>query len=133
MFPRARYVVHPDALDFALARRDRPHIRRCVEPLLDRFELARRRGRARARRRELARCPATIQGMRASASRSDGERAELIADIAPHPALLDRPEWAFAFDDLPQTSTRAELVEELVDSDCLLVCGHFPGAGSAVS
>ena len=61
--------------------------------------------------------------------RSGGERAELIADMAPHPALLDRPEWVFAFDDVPQTTTRAELVEELVDRDPLLVCGHFPGSG----
>ncbi len=128
MFPRARYVVHPDGLDFALARRDRPHIRRCVEPLLDRFEWPGDEAELAPGVRARA-LPGHYPGHAGFGIRSDGERAELIADIAPHPALLDRPEWAFAFDDLPQTSTRAELVEELVDSDCLLVCGHFPGSG----
>jgi hypothetical protein len=37
-FPRARYVVHRDALAFARDRRELPHIKRCVEPLADRFE-----------------------------------------------------------------------------------------------
>jgi hypothetical protein len=35
----------------------------------------------------------------------------------------------FSFDDVPQTTTRGELVEQLVDTDCLIVCGHFPGSG----
>ena len=36
LFPRARYVVHADALAFALTR-DVAHIRRCVVPLADAF------------------------------------------------------------------------------------------------
>ena len=44
----------------------------------------------------------------------------------PHPALLDRPEWVFAFDELEQTSTRAQLIEEVVDNDGFVVCGHYP-------
>ena len=47
----------------------------------------------------------------------------------PHPALLDRPEWVFAFDELDQTPTRAQLVEEVVDNDGFVVCGHYPGSG----
>ena len=39
-FPRARYVVHADALAFTRTRPELPHIRRCVEPLADRFETA---------------------------------------------------------------------------------------------
>ena len=61
--------------------------------------------------------------------RSAGARAELIGDILPHPALLDRPEWVFAYDDLEQTGTRSSLIAELVDSDCIVVCGHYPGSG----
>ena len=61
--------------------------------------------------------------------RSEGARAELIGDLAPHPALLDRTEWVFAFDEVEQKPTRAALVEELVDSDCLLICGHYPESG----
>jgi glyoxylase-like metal-dependent hydrolase (beta-lactamase superfamily II) len=128
MFGRAGYVVHPDALAFALERPDRSHIRRCVEPLLDRFEW-------RGDEDELApgvrlrALPGHYPGHVGVSIRSGGERAELIADMAPHPALLDRPERVFSFDDVPQTTTRAELVEQLVDTDCLIVCGHFPGSG----
>jgi glyoxylase-like metal-dependent hydrolase (beta-lactamase superfamily II) len=61
--------------------------------------------------------------------RSNGEEAVLIADAAPHPALLDRPDWVYAFDDAPQTTTRAELIAELVDRDVLAICGHYPGSG----
>jgi len=127
-FPRARYLVHPDALTWARSDPDSPHRRRCVEPLAGRFEWP-------GDDVELARgirtrlLPGHTPGHVGLVVRSRGAAAELFADIAPHPALLDRPEWVFAFDDLPQTSTRAELVEELVDADCLLVCGHFPGSG----
>ena len=61
--------------------------------------------------------------------RSEGVRAELIGDIAPHPALLDQTAWAFAYDDVEQTSTRAGLVEDVLDTDCIVACGHYPGSG----
>jgi glyoxylase-like metal-dependent hydrolase (beta-lactamase superfamily II) len=128
VFPRARYFVHPDALAFALERPDRPHIRRCVEPLLDRFEWPGDEDELAPGVRPRA-LPGHYPGHVGVSIRSGGEHAELIADVAPHPALLDRPEWVFALDDLPQTTTRAELVEELLDRDPLLVCGHFPGSG----
>ena len=58
-------------------------------------------------------------------------KALLIGDAAPHPALLDQPEWHFRYDhDAPLASaTRAALVESVVDTDTLVVCGHYPGTG----
>jgi len=56
-------------------------------------------------------------------------RALLIADAAPHPALLDECGWHFKYDyDAPLASeTRAALVDSVVDTDTLVVCGHYPG------
>ena len=127
-FPNARYLVHREALAFARTNPDRPHIRRCVEPLDDRFELL-------DGDTELAPgvtafvAPWHYPGHMGVRIRSNGAEAVQIADIAPHPALLDRPEWVYAFDDAPQTTTRAELIGELVDRDVLTICGHYPGSG----
>ena len=127
-FPNARYLVHPDALAFALARPDRPHIRRCVTPLLDRFEDA-------VAGAELlpgvtpVPLPGHYPGHMGLRISSGGVEAVAIADIAAHPALFERPEWVFAYDDMEQTGTRTELVPELVDSDVVVICGHFPGSG----
>jgi glyoxylase-like metal-dependent hydrolase (beta-lactamase superfamily II) len=127
-FPRARYVTHPDALAFALARPDRPHIKRCLEPLLDRIKPA-------SDGIELApgviarALPGHYPGHMGVSIRSEGERAELIADTVPHPALLDERAWVFALDDFEPTPTRAHLVEEVLDTDCVVVCGHYPGSG----
>jgi len=128
-FPRARYVVHPDALAYALADPERAHIRRCVEPLADRFEWPGDDVEVAPGVRPRA-LPGHYPGHHGLTIYSRGARAELIADIAPHPALLDRPEWVFAFDDADGASvTRAELVGELVDSETYVVCGHYPGSG----
>ncbi len=127
-FPRARYVVHPDGLAYALEKSDRPQVQRCIVPLAERFEWP-------GDDAELAPgvavrvLPGHYPGHAGVSVRSGGERAELIADSAPHPALLDRPEWRFAFDEIPQTTTRGALIEDVVDIDCLLVCGHYPGSG----
>ena len=128
LFPNARYLVHREALAFARSNPDRPHIRRCVEPLVDRFELL-------DGDTELAVgvtavvAPGHYPGHMGLRLRSNGAEAMMIADVAPHPALLDRPEWVYAFDDAPQTTTRAELIAELVDGDVLTICGHYPGSG----
>ena len=127
-FRRARYVVHPDALSFALSNPDRDHIERCVAPLVDRFEWVDETVELAPGVRPRA-LPGHYPGHMGLSIASDGARAELIADIAPMPALLERPEWVFAWDDMEQTSTRAALVDELVDTDCLAACGHFPGSG----
>lgn len=127
-FPNARYLVHREALAFARTNPDRPHISRCVEPLVGRFELL-------DTDTELAPgvnafvAPGHYPGHMGVRIRSNGEEAVLIADVAPHPALLDRPEWVYAFDDGPQTTTRVELIAELLDRDILAICGHYPGSG----
>jgi hypothetical protein len=62
---------------------------------------------------------------------SAGQEATLVADVVPHAALLERPEWVFAFDEDSSANapTRAALVEDLRRRDGLVVCGHYPGSG----
>jgi glyoxylase-like metal-dependent hydrolase (beta-lactamase superfamily II) len=128
LFPSARYLVHREALAFARTHADRPHIRRSVEPLVERFELL-------DTDTELAPgvsafvAPGHYPGHMGVRIRSNGAEAVMIVDVAPHPALLDRPEWVYAFDDAPQTTTRGQLIAELVDHDVLAICGHYPGSG----
>jgi glyoxylase-like metal-dependent hydrolase (beta-lactamase superfamily II) len=45
--------------------------------------------------------------------------------------LLDEPDWAYVsdFDSDRCAATRRRLVPELVDSDVLVVCGHYPAGG----
>lgn len=129
-FPRARYVVHRDALAFARTQAERPHIRRCVLPLLDRFETI--DGEV-----ELAPgvtafvAPGHYPGHMALRLDSAGAAAILIADAAVHPALLDEPGWLYAFDGDPGrcAETRHSLLSELVDRDVVVACGHYPGSG----
>jgi glyoxylase-like metal-dependent hydrolase (beta-lactamase superfamily II) len=128
LFPNARYLVHREALEFARSSPDRPHIRRCVEPLVDRFELLEADADLAPGLTAFG-APGHYPGHMGLRIRSNGADAVMIADIAPHPALLDRPEWVYAFDDAPQTTTRAALIDELVDRDVLAICGHYPGSG----
>jgi glyoxylase-like metal-dependent hydrolase (beta-lactamase superfamily II) len=127
-FPRARYVVHPDAVAHAMSNPDRPQIQRCVVPLLDRFEDA-------VPGADVIPGVAVVEleghypGHVGARIRSNGEEALLLGDIAPHPALLDRVEWVFTYDEVAQTATRARLVEEVADSEIVVVCGHYPGSG----
>ncbi len=129
-FPRARYVVHRDALAFARDRRELPHIARCVEPLVDRFDVI-------AGETELATGIVTLPlpghypghtGLRIS---SGGAEAVLMADTAVHPALLEHPGWNYVsdLDHGPCVETRRALVDELADTDVLVACGHYPGSG----
>ncbi len=62
---------------------------------------------------------------------SEGERAALIADAVPHPALLDRPDWRFTYDHDVELAarTRERLTASVVNTDTVVVCGHFPGSG----
>jgi glyoxylase-like metal-dependent hydrolase (beta-lactamase superfamily II) len=62
---------------------------------------------------------------------SGSARALLIADAAPHPALLDQTDWHFRYDfNAPLASaTRATMVDAVVDTGTLVVCGHYPGSG----
>jgi glyoxylase-like metal-dependent hydrolase (beta-lactamase superfamily II) len=130
LFPRARYVVHADALAAVMSRRDEPHIRRCIEPLLGTFDEI--DGDSEIAAGVVAfTAPGHSPGHMGLRISSDGAGATILADAVPHPAQLDRPDWDFAFDDDPveSTKTRAALVEELVRGDDLVVCGHFPGTG----
>jgi glyoxylase-like metal-dependent hydrolase (beta-lactamase superfamily II) len=127
-FPRARYVTHPDSLACARGNADQSHIRRCVEPLAEHFDGA-EDGAELAPGVTARALPGHYPGHMGLSIRSEGARAELIGDIAPHPALLDEPAWVFAFDDVDQTSTRARFVEEVRDTECIVVCGHYPGSG----
>jgi glyoxylase-like metal-dependent hydrolase (beta-lactamase superfamily II) len=129
-FPRARYVVHRDALAFARSRLELPHIRRCVEPFADRFDQV-------AGEVELApgvtAVPAAghYPGHMTVRVVSAGAKAVLLVDAAVHPALLDHPDWHYVWDVDHETSvlTRRALAEDLVDSDVLALCGHYPQHG----
>ena len=129
-FPRARYVVHRDSLAFASTQDTRPHVRRCILPLEDRFEQV-------SGTLELAPGVTAFEarghypGHMAIRVESEGERAVLIADVAVHPALLENPEWAYISDadGAAAAATRRALLPELVDRDVLVACGHYPGSG----
>jgi glyoxylase-like metal-dependent hydrolase (beta-lactamase superfamily II) len=129
-FPRARYLVHRDALAFARTRPELPHIRRCVEPLRDRFDEL--DGEAELALGVVAfSLPGHYPGQMGVRISSGGQEAVLIADAAVHPALLDRPEWVYVSDLDPELSveTRRALLDELVDRDVLVACGHYPDGG----
>lgn len=129
-FPRARYVVHGDALAFARTRPNLPHIRRCVESLVDRFETV--TGDAEFSPGVIAfSAPGHYPGHMALRLTSEGQEALLLADVAVHPAMLDEPDLPYA-SDLDQAAcaeTRRALLPELVDRDVLVACGHYPGSG----
>ncbi len=131
VFPRARYVTHPDGVAFALAS-DRPHVGRCVSSLLALGVVDQV-----AEESELAHGVSTISlpghfpghmGVRID---SDGARAVLLADTAVHPLLLDEPERTYVSDaDAEEcTATRRRVLPELVDRDVLVACGHYPDGG----
>ena len=126
---RARYVVHSDALAFALSTSGRAHIQRCVVPLVERFGVG--------DELELAPgvtafpTPGHYPGHLSVRIASAGAGATILGDVAPHPALLDRTEWRFEFDEDADrnAAVRSSLVDELAGGDGLVVCGHYPGTG----
>jgi glyoxylase-like metal-dependent hydrolase (beta-lactamase superfamily II) len=129
-FPRARYVVHQDALAFVRQHDERPHVQRCIMPLVDRFETI-------GGDIELAPsvtaflAPGHYPGHMGVRVASDGSELVLIADAAVHPALLDHPDWLYVSDGDPAlcADTRRGLLGELVDRDVLVACGHYPQGG----
>jgi glyoxylase-like metal-dependent hydrolase (beta-lactamase superfamily II) len=129
-FPRARYLVHADALAFARTRPELPHIRRCVEPLADRFETIEPDVELAPGLTPFA-AAGHYPGHMAVRVRSGGAEAVLLADTAVHPALLHEPEWLYVSDLDPPVAaaTRQALLPELVDGDVLVACGHYPGSG----
>jgi glyoxylase-like metal-dependent hydrolase (beta-lactamase superfamily II) len=128
-FPRARYLVHRDALAHARTRRELPHIRRCIEPLVERFEQVEGEVELAPGVRAFA-APGHYPGHLALRLESGERTAVLIADAAVHPALLAEP-WAYIFDldSSASVATRRSLLPELVDRDVVVACGHYPGSG----
>ncbi len=132
LFERSRILVHSDALAYAIESSS-------VEWLPDRLRTLRDAGRIETvlagddllpGARAVA-YPGHYPGHLGVEVASGSGRALLIADAAPHPALLDQPGWQFRWDhDAPLASaTRAALVDSVVDTDTLVVCGHYPGSG----
>jgi glyoxylase-like metal-dependent hydrolase (beta-lactamase superfamily II) len=129
-FPRARYLVHSDALEFVRSQHERPHIRRCIAPLLDRFETIDGEVEIAPGITTFA-APGHYPGHLALRLDSGGAKGMLLADFAVHPALLAEPDWRYVSDDDPAqcAETRRALVPELVDRDVVVACGHYPGFG----
>ena len=129
-FPRARYLVHRDAVAFASSQGERPHVRRCITPLLERFETVVGNVEIASGVTALV-APGHYPGHMGLRLESDGQRGILLADAAVHPALLDNPDWLYVSDIDPSASatTRRALLRELVDSETLVACGHYPASG----
>jgi glyoxylase-like metal-dependent hydrolase (beta-lactamase superfamily II) len=124
VFPRARFVLHEEAVAAARAR-----IQRCVLSVLERGLVDTFSDEREVAERVVAvPLPGHDPG---HAGVRIGSEAFVIGDAAAHPVLLDEPEWRFVNDDDHERSveTRRSLVAELADSDTLLVCGHYPGSG----
>jgi glyoxylase-like metal-dependent hydrolase (beta-lactamase superfamily II) len=122
VFPRARYLLHEDALDAARERADRSHIQRCVLGLDDRLETV-KDGEEVAPGLTVIPLPGHDQGHVGLRVADD---AVIIADAAPHPAQLDHPEWTFGFDEDPQLAveTRRRLLDQFGDS--VIYASHVP-------
>jgi glyoxylase-like metal-dependent hydrolase (beta-lactamase superfamily II) len=122
VFPKARYLLHEDALAAARERADRPHIERCVLAIEDRLETV-TDGDEIAPGVRVVSLPghdAGHIGLRV------GDDALLTADAVPHPALFEHPDWRFAFDADPERAaqTRRELVAGLRQE--VVYISHLP-------
>lgn len=128
-FANARFVMHRGAAAVAPERADRPHVVQCVLPLLE-------AGRVDAVEDGAKLAPGVVvtelpghdpghSGLRL------GSEAILIADAFGHPAFFDQPEWLLVadLDEASTIATRKAVIDEVVDADILVVCGHYPGSG----
>lgn len=128
-FRAARFVLHRQAAATAHERADRPHIQRCVLPLLEEGRVDEIEDGAEVlpgvMAVELAGHDPGHTGLRI------GSDAILIGDAVPHPAFLDNPDWPFVADEDSARCelTRRALLEEVTDSGKLVLCGHYPGSG----
>jgi glyoxylase-like metal-dependent hydrolase (beta-lactamase superfamily II) len=132
LFPRARYLLDPEAVAWARECLERPWVERSfrapfeqerVAPVPDGAEIA--PGVA------TTALPGHDPGHAGLRISSEGREAILIGDAVPHPALADQPDWFFKWDHDPEQAqkTRNALVAELVDTELLVACGHYPGSG----
>lgn len=132
VFPRARYLLDPTAVARARERSEQPWVGRCFRTLFERDLVT-----AVASGTELAPgvvttlLPGHEPGHSGVRITSDGAEAIVIGDAVPHPALADRPDWVFVWDHDPVQAqeTRETLRAEVVDTDKLVACGHYPGSG----
>ncbi len=128
-FGTARFLCHPAAADAARERADRPHIQRCVLPLVEAGRVEKVEDGTEVVPGvvavELAGHDAGHTGLRI------GSEAIFVADAFPHPAFLDQPDWSFVADsDAAQCrATRRTLLDEVTDTEKLLICSHYPGSG----
>lgn len=132
VFPRARYLADPAAVDCARERLAQPWVERPFRILFERDLVT-----AVAPGTELAPgvvttpLPGHDPGHSGIRITSDGAEAILLGDAVPHPALADQPDWVFVWDSDPAQAneTRTALRTELVDTETFVVCGHYPGSG----
>jgi glyoxylase-like metal-dependent hydrolase (beta-lactamase superfamily II) len=123
LFPRARYLLHEEALAVARERRDRRHIQRCLLGIEDRLETF-TEGEV-SPGMHVVPLPGHEPG-------HVGVRVgdELImADAAPHPALLDHPEWRFVVDVDHERSVETRRGLAALRDRVELLCGHYPDGG----
>ncbi len=132
LFPRARYVVHREALNFAREHSRVLWLRETLDELDERGLLDVVDGEA-----ELAPgltatpLPGHYPGHQGVRVVSGGAHALLVADAAVHPALLDAPGWRYEsdHDHVTAAATRQALVTDLVGSEVIVACGHYPAGG----
>ncbi len=129
-FPRARYLAHRDAVAFATSQAERPHVRRCIAPLADRFEHVDGEIEIAPGITTLP-APGHYPGHLALRIVSEEQEAVLLGDVALHPALWAEPDWVYVSDTNPSecAKTRRALLPQFVDRDVLVACGHYPGSG----
>jgi glyoxylase-like metal-dependent hydrolase (beta-lactamase superfamily II) len=123
LFPRARYLLHEDSLTVARANSDRRHIQRCLLAIEDRLETF-TEGEV-SPGVEVVPLPGHAQGhvgVRAG-------REFIIGDAAPHPALLDHPEWRFVIDVDHEKSVETRRRLAAMRGEVELLCGHWPDGG----
>jgi glyoxylase-like metal-dependent hydrolase (beta-lactamase superfamily II) len=130
-FAHARLLATADAAAFALAHTSREWLRReLAAPSGGRVEIV-APGDEVLPGVVVVAYPGHVPGHVGLEVVSNGARALLIADTVPHAALLERLDWRFTFDQDVELAaqTRATVVESIVDTDTVVVCGHFPGSG----
>ncbi len=128
-FGNARFLLHGDAAAAARERADRPHIQQGVLPLLEEERVD-----------ELKDGDEVAQGVVAVELPGHdpghmglriGSEALLLGDAVPHAVLLDQTGWAFVADGdhARSVETRRAVVDQVLDTETLVIGGHYPGTG----
>jgi glyoxylase-like metal-dependent hydrolase (beta-lactamase superfamily II) len=128
-FPNARYVVHEDDWTYFMSESslaERPHLRKKVLPLADRFE-------------RIGGETEVVPGIHVQPApghtpghvivRADG--VAVIGDLAAHELQLADPGFVFSNDMDPgaAASTRRRVLSELAGQGVAVLAGHFHGVG----